>query len=137
MNDELKQWLISVEKIDMKTYHKMIDLYTKGVVDAQISELIRQSVSSQFEYEILLPIWEKYGYYLATCDKNDFFDDFIQIFEQHNNRQKEIKENEKSYNEGLLAGFELVYYWFHLLYSACMEECLENQRRELVNWNLN
>ena len=110
MNDELKQWLISVEKIDMKTYHKMIDLYTKGVVDAQISELIRQSVSSQFEYEILLPIWEKYGYYLATCDKNDFFDDFIQIFEQHNNRQKEIKENEKSYNEGLLAGFELVYY---------------------------
>lgn len=115
MNDELKQWLISVEKIDMKTYHKMIDLYTKGVVDAQISELIRQSVSSQFEYEILLPIWEKYGYYLATCDKNDFFDDFIQIFEQHNNRQKEIKENEKSYNEGLLSVFEEVYYGFHLL----------------------
>ena len=93
-----------LKRIDMHTYHRLISCYGKEKInqyfDLEIEKSIREGIS-------LEEIWGKFGYYLATLDKNLFYEDILQQMKKSSVNKRDEKSLFSLENE--------VYYGFHLL----------------------
>ena len=134
MNKDLQVWIEKVKKIEMNNYHEMILEYGKEVVDSTIFQVIKESTDNGLENdEDFLNIWEKYGYFFATCDKNFFFDDFVKKFTR---RDKEKKVQGDDYSKkDLFSSLEEVYYGFHLLKRDYIE--IFDDQEDYISLDLN
>ena len=100
MENEIK----NLKRIDMHTYHRLISCYGKEKINQYFDLEIEKSIQDGGSLE---EIWEKFGYYLATLDKNLFFEDILQ-------RMKKSSVNKRD-EKSLLSLEDEVYYGFHLL----------------------
>ena len=111
--DRLDLYVSVMDKIDADVYYKMIDVYGRERVDqAMVTGILSMKDTSLDFYQLQLKIWDKFGYYLATLDKNMFADDV---------KKKAYKGKSKSVTrkslqeEDLFTLDEEIYYGFHLL----------------------
>lgn len=93
-----------LKRIDMSTYHRLISCYGKEKINQYFDLEIEKSIQEGFSLE---EIWEKFGYYLATLDKNLFYEDILQ-------QMKKSSVNKRN-GKSLFSLEEEVYYGFHLL----------------------
>ena len=131
MDSDLEKWIIFLKKIDMKNYHKMIKIYGEETVNNKISLLIKKNISNEITDEELLVLWEKYGYYFAIYDENEFLEKFIQKFKVLNNRQIHYKNIS---DDKLFSVDEEIYYGFHLLKRAYIQ--IFDEKNDGISLNL-
>lgn len=93
-----------LKRIDMHTYHRLISCYGKEKINQYFDLEIEKSIQEGISLE---EIWGKFGYYLATLDKNLFYEDILQKMKKNSVN----KRNGKS----LFSLEDEVYYGFHLL----------------------
>lgn len=93
-----------LKRIDMHTYHRLISCYGKEKINQYFDLEIEKSIQGGISLE---EIWEKFGYYLATLDKNLFYEDILQ-------QMKKSSVNKRN-GKSLFSLEDEVYYGFHLL----------------------
>ena len=93
-----------LKRIDMHTYHRLISCYGKEKINQYFDLEIEKSIQEGISLE---EIWGKFGYYLATLDKNLFYEDILQQMKKSSVNKRDEKSLFSLENE--------VYYGFHLL----------------------
>lgn len=116
--EDLILWIKRESVIGAKEYHQMKNEYGQEQVDRVLIQMILSTCdNSKSFYQNQLQIWEKYGYFLATLEKNPFEEEYCKKMQ----RKTENKEGQplKLFSErketAPMTTTEEVHYGFHLL----------------------
>ncbi len=137
MKYNLDLYLKSIQKVDAKLYHQLIDWYGgKQVVTSIQRDLQRMREEVGDLYEKQLKIWDKYGYYLATLDYNMFQGEILEVMQSRNSWTLGIKKSnlhDSLQKDGTFTLEEQVYYGFHLLKYPYIEIFMDQDDRVTID----
>ena len=89
--EDLILWIKRESVIGAKEYHQMKNEYGQEQVDRVLIQMILSTCdNSKSFYQNQLQIWEKYGYFLATLEKNPFEEEYCKKMQ----RKTENKEGQ-------------------------------------------
>ena len=119
MEEKLITYLCSVEKVDAKLLHQLVDTFGTEMIEQCLLKSVQRMDSQDGDfYEKQLQIWDKFGYYLAGLVHNPFEEQVLKSFCRKS--KSPVKKSYSSWEdkiqrEPLFTLEEEVQYGFHLL----------------------
>ena len=81
MEEKLITYLCSIERVDAKLLHQLVDIFGNEIIDQCFLKCFKKMDSQGGDfYEKQLQIWDKFGYYLARLEHNPFEDYILNKF---------------------------------------------------------